>query len=40
LLQGDATLARQKLGWRPTIDFRELVPMMVEHDLKLAESGR
>jgi GDPmannose 4,6-dehydratase len=40
LLQGDATLARQKLGWRPTIGFHELVPMMVEHDLQLAQSGR
>jgi GDPmannose 4,6-dehydratase len=37
LLQGDATLARERLGWRPTIGFKELVRMMVEHDLQAAE---
>jgi GDPmannose 4,6-dehydratase len=33
LLIGDATKAREKLGWRPTIDFEQLVTMMVDHDL-------
>jgi GDPmannose 4,6-dehydratase len=37
VLQGDATLARERLGWRPTIGFKELVRMMVEHDLQAAE---
>ena len=25
LLIGDATKAREKLGWRPTVDFEQLV---------------
>jgi GDPmannose 4,6-dehydratase len=33
LLIGDATKAREVLGWRPTVGFSELVAMMVEHDL-------
>ena len=33
LLVGDATKAREKLGWRPTIDFEQLVTMMVDSDL-------
>lgn len=37
-LLADATKARQKLGWRPTVPFEELVGMMVEADLK-AEAG-
>jgi GDPmannose 4,6-dehydratase len=35
LLLGDATKARQKLGWRPRVDFRGLVEMMVEADVEL-----
>lgn len=34
LLIGDATKAREKLGWRPRVSFRELITMMVEADLK------
>ncbi len=33
LLLGDATKARARLGWRPTVRFPELVQMMVEADL-------
>lgn len=33
LLLGDATKAREKLGWVHTTPFRELVREMVEHDL-------
>ena len=36
-LEGDSTKARTKLGWKPKIDFNQLVLMMVESDLKLAE---
>ncbi|NIP87166.1 MAG: NAD-dependent epimerase/dehydratase family protein [Planctomycetales bacterium] len=36
LLQGDATKARQNLGWQPTTSFPELVAMMVDHDLQSA----
>jgi GDPmannose 4,6-dehydratase len=34
-LCGDATKAREKLGWEPKVKFEELVKMMVEADLKL-----
>jgi GDPmannose 4,6-dehydratase len=36
-LQGDATKARRKLGWAPRVGFKELVKMMVAHDLDLAK---
>jgi GDPmannose 4,6-dehydratase len=35
LLIGDATKAREKLGWKPEMDFDGLVKLMVEHDLRL-----
>lgn len=34
LLIGDATHAREALGWEPKVDFEGLVTMMVEADLK------
>jgi GDPmannose 4,6-dehydratase len=34
LLLGDATRAREALGWAPTVDFAELVGRMVDVDLK------
>jgi GDPmannose 4,6-dehydratase len=41
LLTGNPAKARERLGWRPTISFRELVQMMVDADLKrLRESAR
>jgi GDPmannose 4,6-dehydratase len=36
-LLGDATKAREKLGWTPKISFNELVEEMVREDLKSAE---
>ena len=33
ILLGDSTKAREKLGWRPTVTFRELVSQMVAGDL-------
>ncbi len=33
LLVGDPTKAREKLGWKPSVSFAELVAMMVEADL-------
>jgi len=33
LLVGDASKARQALGWEPTVSFKELVTMMVDADL-------
>jgi GDPmannose 4,6-dehydratase len=38
LLLGDATKAREKLGWRPRVGFQELVKMMVESDLELVKT--
>jgi GDPmannose 4,6-dehydratase len=32
-LMGDATKAKKILGWKPTVDFKELVKVMVEHDI-------
>ncbi len=34
LLIGDASKAREKLGWKPRTSFQELVRLMVEADLK------
>jgi GDPmannose 4,6-dehydratase len=34
LLIGDASKAREKLGWRPTVAFSELIEMMVDADLE------
>jgi GDPmannose 4,6-dehydratase len=36
-LLGDATKARQKLGWTPRISFQKLVAEMMREDLKAAE---
>lgn len=36
-LLGDATKARQKLGWKPKISFAQLVAEMVKEDLQLAQ---
>jgi GDPmannose 4,6-dehydratase len=33
LLQADPSLARNELGWTPTVDFKGLVTMMVDADL-------
>ena len=35
-LLGDSTKAREKLSWKPRVNFEQLVKMMVEHDLELA----
>src|SRR5207302_11351251 len=36
-LHGDATNARKALDWRPTVTFTELIKMMTDSDLRLAE---
>ena len=38
-LIGDATRAREKLGWKPRTSFKELIEMMVAADLELARGG-
>jgi GDPmannose 4,6-dehydratase len=37
-LQGDASKAREVLGWEPRVSFRELVEMMVDADLEAART--
>jgi GDPmannose 4,6-dehydratase len=39
-LLGDATKARQKLGWKARTNFRELVREMVQSDLTAAERDK
>ncbi len=39
-LRGDASKAREVLGWRPRVGFEELVRLMVDSDLRLAEQER
>jgi GDPmannose 4,6-dehydratase len=39
-LEGDASKAREVLGWRPETCFEDLVQSMVEHDLELARQER
>ena len=38
-LIGDASKAREKLGWEPRTSFEELVKLMVDADLELLASG-
>lgn len=37
LLLGDASKARNKLGWEPKVSFEQLVKLMTDHDLVLAK---
>lgn len=39
-LQGDATKAYEKLGWKPKITFKELVQLMVQADLHAITSNQ
>jgi GDPmannose 4,6-dehydratase len=36
LLLGDSSKARRALGWEPKVSFKELVRLMVDHDLEMA----
>ena len=40
LLIGDPTKAQRILGWEPKVKFKELVKIMMDEDLKLAEVER
>lgn len=40
LLIGDPAKAKRQLGWEPKVRFKELVKIMVEADLKLAEAEK
>ncbi len=37
LLIGDPAKAKKQLGWEPKVRFKELVKIMTDHDLKLAQ---
>ncbi|MBF0504288.1 MAG: GDP-mannose 4,6-dehydratase [Candidatus Omnitrophica bacterium] len=37
LLLGDSSKARRVLKWKPKVNFKELVHMMVDHDIRLVE---
>jgi GDPmannose 4,6-dehydratase len=39
-LRGNAGRAAERLGWKPRVQFPELVRMMVDHDLELARQER
>jgi GDPmannose 4,6-dehydratase len=39
-LCGDASKARQELGWKPRVSFVDLIHMMVDHDLELASQEK
>jgi GDPmannose 4,6-dehydratase len=38
-LQGDASKAKQKLGWEPKVRFRELVRLMVDADMAMLQQS-
>jgi GDPmannose 4,6-dehydratase len=38
-LLGDASKARAELGWAPTVDFKQLIELMVDADLQRLPSG-
>ena len=40
VLLGDAQKARDKLGWRPRVTFKELVHLMVDADIEEVERPR
>lgn len=40
LLIGDASKAEKKLGWKPKVGFKELVKIMVDADMKLAQQEK
>jgi GDPmannose 4,6-dehydratase len=40
LLLGSPSKAKSMLGWEPKVSFKQLVKMMVEHDMRLARSEK
>jgi GDPmannose 4,6-dehydratase len=39
-LVGDASKARDKLGWEPSVGFEELIQVMVDADLKALQMDK
>jgi GDPmannose 4,6-dehydratase len=40
VLQGDASKAQRQLGWKPKVHFKELVRLMIDHDMAVAKRER
>jgi GDPmannose 4,6-dehydratase len=40
VLRGDYSKAKQKLNWEPKVDFKQLVEIMVDADLKKEQRGQ
>ncbi len=40
LLLGDASKARKELGWEPKVGFKDLIKLMVNHDMGLARDEK
>jgi len=40
LLVGDASKAKAKLGWEPSVKFEELIQLMVDADLKVLQTNK
>ena len=38
-LLGNPARARETLGWQPTVEFEDLVELMVDHDIRLIQGG-
>ncbi|MEK6874459.1 MAG: GDP-mannose 4,6-dehydratase [Nanoarchaeota archaeon] len=38
VLQADISKIKSELGWQPTVSFKELVKMMVEHDIEMLKN--
>lgn len=37
---GDSSKAQNKLGWKPEVDIDQLIDMMLEYDINLAEKEK
>jgi GDPmannose 4,6-dehydratase len=40
VLLGDSTKAQKKLGWKPKVNFDQLIDMMIAHDLEIAQKEK
>jgi GDPmannose 4,6-dehydratase len=39
-LLGNPAKVREAFGWKPSVSFKQLVRMMVDHDIQLGEQDR
>ena len=39
-LKGDSSEAQEVLGWKPKLDFKDLVRLMVDEDIELAKQEK